>query len=464
MPLTKYPEGSVRELLSVAFPLMLSSLSALFMVFVDRLFLAHYSKDAMSSAVTAGTAWWGIGGSCMILASMAEVFVAQYNGGKLYERIGRPVWQMIWLSIGSIGIMLPIACWGGLLLFYNSPNFALENEYFFWMTLFAPTWALGAALSAFWVGRGKTRMVTLMALGVNGVNIFLDWLLIFGVEGVISPMGIKGAAIATSCGSMVQVIIFFILFMRSKNRTLYRTFDYRFYWGEFWRCVRVGGPQSALFFIECVGWAYFYVFISSLGRSHIYVAGICQSVLILFFFVAEGIGRGAAALSGNFIGAKQHQTVFKVFRSGLKIHLLFFCLFAVFFAFWPDPFVKLFISDAFGKFSELSVEAQGIEQSAMVESLVMTLRICLFYLLFECVRWLISGILTAAGDTLFLLVVGVGMVPLGLLLPTYLFVNVGGGGVMGAFVIAVFYVVVVSALFYFRFAGCKWQKIALVEV
>lgn len=452
MPLTKYPEGSVRELLSVAFPLMLSSLSVLFMIFVDRFFLAQYSDDAMSAAVTAGTAWWGIGGSVMLLASMAEVFVAQYNGRKCYERMGRPVWQMIWLSLGSVIVMVPTAIWGGSLVFYDSSNFVFERQYFFWVTLFSPIWAFDAALSAFWVGRGKTRMITLVALGTNAINIFLDWILIFGVEGLFEPMGVKGAAIATSCGSVIQAVILFTLFLSSENRSHYQTFNCRFHLGEFLRCLRVGGPQAALFCIECLGWAYFYVFIAQMGRSHIYVAGVCQSMIFLFFFVAEGIGRGAAALAGNFIGARQRQMIFKLFRSGLKIHALFFVLFALFFALWPDPFVYLFIDDV-----------QMAQEPAIIDMLVVTLRLCLFYLLFECIRWLLSGILTAAGDTLFLLIVGVGAVPLGLLFPTFLLAKVIEGGVVGAFAIAVFYVVVVSLLFYVRFVGCKWQKIELVE-
>ena len=171
MSLTKYPEGSIRELMWVAFPLMLSSLSTLAMVFVDRLFLAHYSPAALSAAVTAGTMWWAITGALLILAAMSEVFVAQYNGAGLHERIGRPVWQMIWFSLGTILICIPLGLYGGPLIFQGSVNFQLETSYFGWLNFFGPTWPLSAALSAFWVGRGKVRMVTMLALLANGLNV-----------------------------------------------------------------------------------------------------------------------------------------------------------------------------------------------------------------------------------------------------------------------------------------------------
>ena len=49
--LTRYPEGSIRELWTISFPLMVSTFAMLFMIFTDRIFLAHYSIDAMNASV-----------------------------------------------------------------------------------------------------------------------------------------------------------------------------------------------------------------------------------------------------------------------------------------------------------------------------------------------------------------------------------------------------------------------------
>src|ERR1700733_6336679 len=113
MNLTKYAPGSLRELWSIAFPLMLSSFSFLAMIFVDRLFLARYSPEAMSAAVTSGTAAWSFIGSGIILAAMSEVFVAQYNGAGIKKRLGEPVWQMIWFSLATFLLYVPIGLYVG---------------------------------------------------------------------------------------------------------------------------------------------------------------------------------------------------------------------------------------------------------------------------------------------------------------------------------------------------------------
>jgi MATE family multidrug resistance protein len=73
MTLTRFPQGSFRELLSISLPLMLSSLSVMSMIFVDRLLLAHYSTEAMNAAVNATTFGWSLIGPWMVMASISEV-------------------------------------------------------------------------------------------------------------------------------------------------------------------------------------------------------------------------------------------------------------------------------------------------------------------------------------------------------------------------------------------------------
>ncbi len=101
MTLTRHEPGSLRELWSISLPLMVSALSVMTMVFVDRLMVAHYSTVALNAVVNASTFGWAFVFAWMVLASISEVFVAQYNGAGAKEKIGESVWQMIWLSLLS---------------------------------------------------------------------------------------------------------------------------------------------------------------------------------------------------------------------------------------------------------------------------------------------------------------------------------------------------------------------------
>ena len=462
MALTKHPAGSVRELWAVAFPLMLSSLCLLVMVFTDRVFLAHFSGEAMNASLTSGTAAWAVMGSFLIVGAMAEVFVAQYNGSRQFDRLGRPVWQMIWFALGSVALYLPIGIWGGPLLFRGSGNFALETLSFFWYMVFGFSWPLLAAVSAFFVGQGKTRVIVWMSLLANGLNILLDWLLIFGLEGWWEPMGVKGAAIATGMGNLAQVVILTTLFLRKENREFYGTSRWGLDLTLFWKCLKVAIPQATLFFVEVIGFTFVYIMISHVGPDEMFVAGICQSICILFFFACEGISRGAIAVAGNYIGAGDPNRSFQVFWSGTKIHLGFFLFMSLFLVAFPDLLIGLFIGHSF------TLEASGVEVTpALLETMRTTLQgafiACLVYLLFDGIRWLISGILTAAGDTFFLFVFGVISVPLALLLPTYWLVEQLHYGTIVAFCIESFFVGILALIFGARLWGKRWQKIELVK-
>src|SRR6185312_6092370 len=96
--------------------------------------------------------------------SISEVFVAQYNGAGLKEKIGEPVWQMIWVSVGTLLFFIPMGIWGGTLIFGDSDASAMKRVYFEWMMFFGPNFVLYGALCGYFVGQGKTRLITILAV------------------------------------------------------------------------------------------------------------------------------------------------------------------------------------------------------------------------------------------------------------------------------------------------------------
>lgn len=448
--LTQYPEGSLRELWKISFPLMLSSFSVMLMVFVDRLLLARYSTAALNASVNASTLGWAFVCGWMALASIAEVFVAQYNGAGRKEKFGEPVWQMVWLSLGSIVFFLPSALWGGVFFYGSSLDHVMEREYFKWMMYFGPSFPVYAALTGFFVGQGKTLLVTSLALGTNLLNVALDVVFIFGIEGVFPSLGVKGAAIATSSSNIFQALVLFGIFINTRNRNEYGTGDYFWKPKAFWECLRIGIPGSIFVVIEILGWASFYWMMTLVGARYITIAGICQSVVILFYFFGEGIRNAVTVIAGNYIGAKRLVHIRQVLVSGARLHLLFFIFMMGFIYFFNDLLIDQFLPDA---------------TPEILESYYGSLITCLFsmvvYMFFEGLRLLLSGVLTAAGDTLFLLVAGSLSVWFFLVIPVYFIVVLGKSSIETACYIIVFYSVVACLIYLWRFQKGKWKSMTL---
>ncbi|MBS0625372.1 MAG: MATE family efflux transporter [Verrucomicrobia bacterium] len=452
--LTRYPPGSVRELWSISMPLMISTLASLFMIFTDRIFLAHYSIAALNASVTAGTLAWALMIGVGMITAMSEIFVAQYNGAKQYHRLGVPVWQMIWFSFFSLAFFIPVAIWGAPLFFKGSIYAEMEIEFFRWLMFFGPSYALMTTFSGFFIGRGKTKMLVWLAVGANMINIALDRALIFGIPGIVPEMGIKGAAIATCFGYMFEASMLAALFLRKENRLHYGASSYKINWEEMKKCCKVGFPQGIFCSLEVFGWAVFYWLMTELSETHITISSICQSFTILLSFFCDGLSRGAAAVAGNLIGAKQRQLVSKVLKSGVFLLVIFNLIVGIFLVVDPDDTVRLLFLEQ-GTTGPVDIVFQG------------SLKICLIYaflyLFFEGMRWLLSGLLIAAGDTMFLLIAGSLSVWFCLLLPIYWIVVKGNLSVDYAWGMTVVYSALLLLAYWVRFKYGAWQKIDLID-
>lgn len=446
--LTRYPEGSLRELWAISLPLMISTLASLFMIFTDRIFLAHYSIGALNASVNAGTLAWALMAGVGMITAMSEVFVAQYNGAKQYKRLGVPVWQMIWFALFSFLLFIPIAVWGAPAIFVGDRYADLEISYFRWLMIFGPSYALMMAFSGFFIGRGKTKVMIWLAIIANLVNIVLDWALIFGVPGWIPEMGIQGAAIATCAGYLFEAVVLAYLFLKWENRTTFGTDQWRLNAQEMKKCCKVGLPQGVYCFLEVFGWAVFYWMMTDLGEKHITISSICQSFTILLSFFCDGLSRGAAAVAGNLIGARRFDVVRKVLRSGFILLSLFSVATALVLVVDPMDTVRLlFIQDP---------------SPAIQESLKICMIFAFTYIFFDGLRWVFSGLLVAAGDTLFLLIAGSLSVWVFLLAPVYFIVVRQNLSVEYAWGLTVLYAALFFAVYWLRFKQGAWQKIDLV--
>jgi len=338
-----------------------------------------------------------------------------------------------------------------------------EVEYFRWNNYFAPWLTLLTAISAFFLGQGKTSITKWLSVLGNGINILLDPLFIFGYKGIIPSMGIKGAAIATGIGIIVQVIVIGSIFLKKENQASFGTSNFRFNKSLFLKCLRVGTPPALFVLFELLGWATFYMMMERISSKHILVASVTQSILLLFLFFGLGLEKGAAAIAGNLIGAKKIGEIKRLFWSGIKLSLIFGAVLAVFLGGFAENFINLFFKNP----EALSGSAMGISTEMLSEiktTLKFSMIVLVLYLTLENVRWLLSGLLTAAGDTFFPMVLGLISIWLFMLAPTYFFVVIPKAPIERALFIWVLYSAAASALFLIRFARGKWKEKKLISI
>ncbi|MFZ4673725.1 MAG: MATE family efflux transporter [Chlamydiia bacterium] len=436
--------GSIKELWGVTASLAISYFSMFVMNFVDRVFLAKYSQDALQACSTAGTPAWAIIFAIVTLISMSEVIIAQRNGAGQYRALGSTPWQMVYLTL----LVTPF-------LYFSAPYLAewlleptpYNREWFIWSIYSGPAYFLLAGFTAFYVGQGKSNIIKWLALLGNAVNIVLDYFLIFGYKDIIPSLGVQGAIIATGIGTFVQALILFLIFIQKKNREEFGTKNYLFDKTQFYQILRIGFPPGFFILFEIAGWALFYHMMSALSPLHISTANLVQSILLLFFFFGCALEKGASAIAGNLIGADKKQFLSNLARSGVILSFGYLCFTVITFSACSDLFITNLINE-----HTISVDIPLL--TATVKNVLPLLAV---YILFENFRWLLGGILIAAGDTFFMMLSGFFAVWGLLILPTYLFVYVYKADVIYAFWVWLFYSVVATLPIYLRYRSSGWK-------
>ncbi|MDR1598222.1 MAG: MATE family efflux transporter [Holosporales bacterium] len=335
-------DSSLKSILSVTLPMMLAVLSSNLMSLIDRFMLAGYSLDSMTAVVIAMNFVFTF--TCLFsgIASSAEVLVGQYNGSRQYERLAGPTWQMIYMSAFACIPCALVAYFSDYLNLYPS-YYAKDGVAYQKILLYVGALpSIKLAFASFFVGQGKTKIIT-VSVGSGAIsNIVLDYLLIYGVGNVIPAMGCRGAAIATVISEFIQVFILAAIFFSKSNRQHYKTLQNRTFNKNLLKeCIRIGLPVSLSDFVMVFAWYLMAIIIGHVSRDEATVYSICSALYVFFIFVARGVNKGTAAISSNMIGRRDLDSIEKVRKTFVKISLLFGAIFAVPLAICPEWLIQL---------------------------------------------------------------------------------------------------------------------------
>lgn len=315
-PITKHPAGSLRELSSLSFPLIISTLSASLLGWCDRYFLSLYSIDAWKASTAATNLTFFFQVALIMIAFVSQGFVGHYKGAKQEKMIGPFIWQMIYFSFLSMLITYPLSLVSELYL----KGIELEHGALLYLRYLSAVnflYPLGATLAAFYLGRGKTRVIFISNLLIQGTNILLDYLLIFGVKGFIAPLGIKGAALATIISQGLYCSILFSLFLNKKYINRYSTNERTLSLPLLWEGLKTGIPRALGRCMVVGAWIFASYFLIHKGGDYFLVYSFGVTVMGFLLFITDGMGQALITLTSYSLGASMDQIFHKIFRTSL---------------------------------------------------------------------------------------------------------------------------------------------------
>ncbi len=435
--LTAHPIGSLREIWAVSWPLMLSLSSTSLMTFADRLFLAHYSVAAMNAVTCASAFCFVLIAFPLTVCEITGVFVGRYHGQNEPKKIGKPVWQMLWLALLTWPVFMILPRLVSPLLF--APN-SYEETYFITSLDFGPLQLASFALMGFFLGIGKTKIITLSTILANILNACLAPLFIFGTT-ITPALGVKGAAIATASAMGFQALFLLYLLLKKHNREQYETAPCWVQPKLIKEMLSLGVPAGIGRTAESVAHSLFFRIIAMAGAIELTSATIAQSFYMLVVFCVYGISKAMTAIISNLVGANAISHIPKAIFSAFKIHTVLF-LFLLAFSLAGSELVL--------------AKTLNVEDSHLLESpeFLTTVKTTLFFMsiffLLKGFSWILVGHLTAFGDTKFIMYVNGFTHWVGYILPIYLLVNFFEAGAVAGWTIIAFNAFIVASIFWYR--------------
>lgn len=442
------PNG-YREILTIAFPLILSTGSWSIQQFVDRMFLSWYSEDSLAAAMPAGILNFSF--ICVFIGtvSYAGTFVSQYTGAKEDRRIGRVLSHSLYLSFIGALMMLLIAPFSPhifRLIGHDASLQPLETTYFRILSFGALGPILSAAFAGFFTGQGRTWPVMWINIITTAINLILDYLFIFGV-GPIEPMGIKGAAIATIIAGFSSIIMYMVLIYTPENRS-------RFAIDTSWlpdftflkRFLHFGLPSGMHFFLEIMGFTGFILILGRLGTEELAATNIAININSMAFMPMLGLGITVSMLVGQNIGSGNPDKAHYATNSAVQLGTAYMVFCALLYILIPKLFIAPF--DA---------------TESVANTTIILLRFVAFYALFDTCSILYSHAIKGAGDTHFVMRITTYLSLFVLIIPTFFAVVVYETNLFFPWAFCATFIFSMGMIFLFRFRQGKWKKMSVIE-
>lgn len=210
----------LKRLLVIAVPIILSNLISQLQMLIDRIFLGRADNLYMSALSNVTAPMWATMSFCFSIVAGASILISQSVGAKDREHIEEYAGAMI--KYNNIIPILLFFFW----LFLSEPVFRLMgvSENLMPMCLsyarfYAPVFlltGLGGSLNVILQTSNYTKPMVVYGVLRAGLNIVLDYILIYGKLG-LPVLGIKGAAIATAIAEYLGAIFILCVIFTSKK-------------------------------------------------------------------------------------------------------------------------------------------------------------------------------------------------------------------------------------------------------
>ncbi len=446
-------ETSLRYMLTLAAPMVVTTMSFTVMQFVDRYMVSRLGTTALAAILPAQFVSFLPTSFAIGTIAILNTFVSQSLGRGDKADCSNYFWQVAYIScvyfVMVLVIMWPAAPWIFRAMGHPGPVTSLEVVYFRIM-LYAHLLAIiNYASSEFFMGVHRPVITMYASLCGQVVNIAANYVLIFGKLG-FPAMGIAGAGWGTFIGIGVAAAINMAAFLSDNVNAAFRsrqTLNVDF--AKMYDLLKVGLPAGLGLMVNVAFWGV--ILLGLVGRSDGKEALAATSAVLSYTNISVmpivGLATALTAAVGKAIGQDRKNLAVRQTSVCLRVALVYMGLVGLGFFLFRGHLMAFWSSDE--KVNEIGAN----------------ILICAaIYQVFHAARTIYGGSLSGAGDTIWLAIVSaVGAVIILGLGGTLVVVFLPSLGSLGPWIAATFSIIVVGLANCWRFKSNRWTQIDLFK-
>lgn len=342
--------NSVRALVRLGFPVLVTQLGAIFVGFADTLMIGSYGTDELAAAAFVNNLFMVPVVMLIGFAGGITPLVGALFGKKDHDGVGRTMRMAIRLNIAMSLLLTAVMT---VLFFFldkmgqDPALLPLVRPYYILVLVSVPVSGLFFACQQTSNGVNDTATPMWIILGANLLNVIGNYALIFGHLGA-PEMGLAGAGVSTLAARIVAAAVIWLIVTRGSRFSVYNR-GYReggpAHDVDMRRLVNTSWPLMFQSGIECFLWAFGAVVSGWFGKHQLAAYQVVLTINQIGFMTYISAGTAVAIRVSNYAGLSDSGAMRVTARAGLHICLILCVAASLIFIFLGKGVLGLFTSD-----------------------------------------------------------------------------------------------------------------------
>ena len=313
--------NKVREILKIGVPIMLGQACVIILAFADNIMIGWHSVNELAASSFVNNVMNFFILTELGFASGMTPIIGAFHGNGNVQGVGTTVRNGLLVNgiIGLIGLVLLAVIYLFIDSFGQEPELLPLIRPYFVIVGISIIFALGFnVLKQFTDGICKPVVSMLFLMGGNVLNIFGNWVLIYGKLGC-PELGLMGAGLSTLISRILMLLCFVLYIFKSEQFKAYAQAikEALFSRVKMRHIFNMGYPVAIQMGLEASTFSFSAIMVGWISVTALAAHQVAITISQLFFLMMQGLSFALSILVSNCYGIKDYAGIHAYVKRGI---------------------------------------------------------------------------------------------------------------------------------------------------